>query len=186
MCLTKTKHGADKDAANSEERYTNVVTRKENDEYSVYSTTTTKAERGGQKPYLATVILNKQAHTMEVDSGAACSLISEHTYHSLWPSQPPEIHANNGILKQCSQAALEVKGKIFVEVRYKGTRNTLPLFVIQGQGTSLLGRDWFDALGISVEGVYRVQLQSIEKILTEYFFRGFSGHWGLPDPSNLY
>ncbi|XP_051545274.1 uncharacterized protein K02A2.6-like [Myxocyprinus asiaticus] len=50
------------------------------------------------------------------------------------------MHANNGILKQWSQ----------------------------GQGTSLLGRDWFDALGISVEGVHRVQLQSIEEILTEY------------------
>ncbi|KAK3508287.1 hypothetical protein QTP70_019514, partial [Hemibagrus guttatus] len=37
-----------------------------------------------------------------------------------------------------------------------------------GQGTSLLGRDWFEALGISVEAVHRVQVQSIEEILTEY------------------
>ncbi len=103
------------------------------------------------------MILNKQAHTMEVDSGAACSLISEHTYHSLWPSQTPEMHADSGVLKQWSQATLDVKGKIFVEVTYKATRNTLPLFVIRGQGPSLLGRNWFDALGISVEGVHRVQ-----------------------------
>lgn len=90
---------------------------------------------------MATVILNKQAHTMEVDSGAECSLISEHTYHSLWPSQTPEMHADSGVLKQWSQATLDVKGKIFVEVTYKATRNTLPLFVIRGQGPSLLGRD---------------------------------------------
>ncbi|KAI2667094.1 hypothetical protein H4Q32_031059 [Labeo rohita] len=38
----------------------------------------------------------------------------------------------------------------------------------RGQGTSLLGRDWFDALGISVEGVHRVQFQAMEEILTEY------------------
>lgn len=47
VCLTKTKHGTDKDATRSEERYTNIITRKENNEYSVYSTTT-KAERGGR------------------------------------------------------------------------------------------------------------------------------------------
>ncbi len=42
------------------------------------------------------------------------------------------------------------------------------LFVIRGQGPSLLGRDWFDALRISFEGVHSVQLQSIEEILAEY------------------
>ncbi|KAL0148659.1 hypothetical protein M9458_055986, partial [Cirrhinus mrigala] len=92
----------------------------------------------------------------------------EHTYRSLWPSQPPEMHADSGALKQWSQATLEVKGRIFVEVLFKGTQNTLPLFVIGGQGTSLLGRDWFDALGISIEGVHRVQFQAMEEILTEY------------------
>ncbi|RXN22450.1 Transposon Ty3-I Gag-Pol poly [Labeo rohita] len=78
------------------------------------------------------------------------------------------MHADSGVLKQWSQATLEVKGRIFVEVLFKGTQNTLPLFVIGGQGTSLLGRDWFDALGISVEGVHRVQFQAMEEILTEY------------------
>ncbi len=78
------------------------------------------------------------------------------------------MHADSGVLKQWSQATLDVTGKIFVEVTYKAARNTLPLFVIRGQGPSLLGRNWFDALGISVEGVHRVQLQSIEEILAEY------------------
>uniref|UniRef100_A0A3B3RQE8 ribonuclease H n=1 Tax=Paramormyrops kingsleyae TaxID=1676925 RepID=A0A3B3RQE8_9TELE len=105
---------------------------------------------------------------MEVDSGAACSLISEHTYRSLWPSKPPEMHADSGVLKQWSKATLDVKGRIFVEVLFKGTRNTLPLFIIGGQGTCLLGQDWFEALGISVEGVHRVQFQTMENILTEY------------------
>lgn len=168
VCLTKARHGSDKDSAGSTaEQHTNIITHDPQNEYSVYSATP-KSKLGGQKPYLATVILNKQAHTMEVDSVAACSLISEHTYHSLWPSQPPEMHADNGVLKQWSQATLEVKGKIFVEVMFKATQKTLPLFVIRGQGPSLLGRDWFDALGISIEGVHRVQLQSIEEILAEY------------------
>ncbi len=58
---------------------------------------------------------------MEVYSGGACSLIIEHTYHSLWPSQTPAMHADGGVLKQWSQATLDMEGKIFVEVMYKAT-----------------------------------------------------------------
>ncbi len=112
---------------------------------------------------------------MEVDSGAACSLISEHTYHSMWPSQTPEMHADGGVLKQWSQATLDVKGKIFVEVMYKATRNTLPLFVIRGQGPSLLGRDWFDQSatwqwGAKHESAYvqAKQLLQTDKVLAHY------------------
>ncbi|XP_034780493.2 uncharacterized protein K02A2.6-like [Acipenser ruthenus] len=105
---------------------------------------------------------------MEIDSGSSCSLISDDTYQQLWPSKPPKLSKNNSTLRQWSLTPLKVIGSMQVDVQYNEARNHLPLLVIKGHGTSLLGRDWFDALGISVSGVHQVQQQSVSTILEKY------------------
>ena len=77
---------------------------------------------------------------MEVDTGAAVSLVPEAVCKRLWPSlalQPTPVK-----LKTHCGAPLEVKGQVQVEVQYKGQKASLPLLVIAEDGHSLFGWDW--------------------------------------------
>lgn len=68
---------------------------------------------------MAKVIMNNVPLVMEVDSGSACSLISEAKYHNLWPAEPPPMMQVTGVLKQWSQSQLQVLGKIQVQVEFR-------------------------------------------------------------------
>ena len=57
----------------------------EDSPYALYHVTTHTAA-----PILATVKVNDVSLTMEVDTGASLSFISEETYHQLWPSNQPQ------------------------------------------------------------------------------------------------
>ncbi|XP_064479209.1 uncharacterized protein K02A2.6-like [Ornithodoros turicata] len=96
------------------------------------------------------VEVNGQPLEMEVGSGAVCSVVSERTFRRLRLSkhkpQPCELR-----LRTYSQQELRVFGSTTVNVRYKGRQERLRLVVVKGAGVSLLGRDWFKALGIEVK-----------------------------------
>ena len=80
---------------------------------------------------------------MQLDTGAAVSLISIATYQSLWPpGQPPHLHQSSIKLRTYTGEEPPVKGTIRVSVQYKDQKAELPLMVVGGNGTSLLGRDW--------------------------------------------
>ncbi|XP_051780663.1 uncharacterized protein K02A2.6-like [Erpetoichthys calabaricus] len=122
-----------------------------------------------KKPaYKTTVSLNGQQLRMEVDSGSACSLISDNTYKKLWPNNPPPLVRTDSILWQWSQAPLQVQGKIKVQVEYRHIKTALSLLVVRGQGTSLFGRDSFEALGIELTGVHIIQQHHVTALLEKY------------------
>ena len=90
-------------------------------------------------PITVEVSINGEQVHMEVDTGAAVSLVSE-VCKQLWPSLA--LQQTPVKLKTYSGAPLEVKGRAQVEVRYQGQEASLPLLVVAGEGPSLLGRDW--------------------------------------------
>ena len=58
---------------------------------------------------------------MEVDTGAALSLIRLATYHALWPQdQTPPLKKTDVKLKSYAKTEIHVKGTIDVEVEYQG------------------------------------------------------------------
>lgn len=140
----------------------------ETDENYLINSLTDRNMHQRKMPYNATVTVNSKQLKMEVDSGAACSLISENTFNFLWSDRAPKLIDDDRVLKQWSSAPLNVLGKVIVTVKYRNRECALPLLVIQGHGTSLLGRDWFDALGIEVTGVHQVRQQSTAAILAKY------------------
>ena len=77
---------------------------------------------------------------MELDTGAAVSLVSEYTYRRLCPYRP--LQETTTRLRTYFGEQLMVLGQLDVEVQYRVQRAHLPLCVIQGEGSSLLGRDW--------------------------------------------
>ena len=93
-------------------------------------------------PYYAAVVANGKHLRMEIDTGAALSLISEATYRRLWPTNTPELTSTPIRLRTYTGEGLNVKGSIEVKVEHNGQKENLHLLVVQGNGPSLMGRDW--------------------------------------------
>eukprot|EP00731_Ephydatia_muelleri_P020829 Em0013g556a len=96
-------------------------------------------------PFRVPMEINKASLEMEVDTGAAASVISEVTYRTLWKgkcNERPPLKHTNALLRTYTGERLRILGRIAVQVRYQKQEANLSLLVIGGDGPSLLGRDW--------------------------------------------
>ena len=76
---------------------------------------------------------------MEVDAGAAVSIISEETYKKLFPNL--NLQKVSIGLKTYTGESIPVLGEIVVEVKYQEQSHQLSLIVVKGKGHNLFGRD---------------------------------------------
>ena len=117
-------------------------------EFSIYHTTTT--DRVATKPYTVTVQIDRKDLTMEIDSGATFSIISNNTYETLWPkASGPKMSDTNIPLKTYTRETIKVLGSIDVDFTHNGQTKNLPLLVVAGNGPSLLGCDWLSQLSLN-------------------------------------
>ena len=92
------------------------------------------------QPITAVLELNGRSVPMEVDTGAAVSLIAETTQRRLFPEGV--LEKSKVRLNTYTAEPLPVVGVMRVEVRYGGYTGTHDLYVVTGDGPTLLGRDW--------------------------------------------
>jgi len=85
--------------------------------------------------------INNREVTMELDTGAAVSVISEQTYKTVLLQQPP-LQVSELLLRTYTGERLTVLGKVNVRVRYGEQIVDLPVIVVSGSGPNLMGRDW--------------------------------------------
>ena len=83
-------------------------------------------------PITISVKINDKQVLMELDTGAAVSLVSEDTHKQHWPEY--QLQESTARLKTYSGEHLEVLGSIDVQVAYGEQRVTLPLLVVKGGG----------------------------------------------------
>ena len=132
--------------------------------------------RAEADPITVDLTLNGQRTAMELDTGAAVSLISEETYRKLLSTSALKTTSVN--LQTYTGQSMSVAGQIEVEVRYQQQTHTLPLFLVTGEGPSLLGRNWLKHLILDwktiglvsrCHGEERVKylLQKYESVFTE-------------------
>jgi hypothetical protein len=97
-------------------------------------------------PYKVELEVDGEIMTMEIDTGAAVSLISQKTYSTLFPN----VQLMKPSLKLSTYTAepIRVMGKINVQVKYKGYVGNHDLHIIEGNGPTLLGRDWLSRIQI--------------------------------------
>ena len=99
---------------------------------------------------------------MEIDTGASLSIISEQTKEKLWPSK--RLLPTTAKLRTYSGEEPPVKGTMKFKVLHKGHQNVeLSLIVVNGQGPSLLGRDWMDKLKLNWQEVHQVKCKRCSK-----------------------
>ncbi|XP_055714392.1 uncharacterized protein K02A2.6-like [Phlebotomus papatasi] len=85
---------------------------------------------------------------MEVDSGASNTVISEKDWRNLKISK--DYRECNVKLQTWLKKGVTVKGKLKVKVELADRKVKLPLIITKEGGKPLLGRNWFQALGIKV------------------------------------
>ena len=85
---------------------------------------------------------------MEMDTGAGVTIVSEETFRQLQTRQSMNLSPSEVRLWTCSNHPIEVVGECQVSVQYRSVQQQLPLVVVAGKGSSLLGRNWLMSLGI--------------------------------------
>ena len=125
---------------------------------------------GRVNPYRAVLELNGKPVPMEIDTGAAVSLISQTTQCALFPDATlvkPGVQ-----LRTYTREPIAVVGKMEVEVRHKGYVGRHELFVIKGSGPSLIGRDWLSKIRLdwaSIKAIATSKMNpEVESLLQSY------------------
>ena len=157
--------------------------------FALKATTPTTAPRRphtkDQSPGLLTVdvCLDSNPLTMELDTGAAVSLIIEATYKRLWSatSSRPKLKPTDSTLRGYTGNQLRVLGTIDVHVKVTTSAEPtkqcrLELFVVGGTGRNLFGRSWLKSFRLDwpriLQAINRVDnsLSSpgLESILQKY------------------
>ena len=134
----------------------------EDSEYSLMTINSVSSN----KPMIISVVVDGSPLDMELDTGAAVSLISEERFKQLWPKKP--LQDSSTTLKTYSGEALSVQGTIQVVVEYNQQHASLPLFVVKGNGPSLFGREWLNKITLDWKAINRVQLQAVDELIHSF------------------
>ena len=121
-------------------------------------------------PILVEVQVNGQELTMEVDTGAAVSIVSEQRLKKVLPHA--EIKATDVKLKTYMSERIPLLGVTRVTVKYREQRKKLTLYVTKGEGPTLLGREWLRSIQLDWKTIGLAALDSsharLEALLKDY------------------
>ena len=102
---------------------------------------------GKLQPIMVELTLNGEKTAMELDTGAAVSVISSAAKAKLLPQLKPE--STSVILATYTGEKISVLGQIMVDVKYGKQHKQLPLYVVKGDGPSLLSRNWLTKINLN-------------------------------------
>ncbi|XP_048244738.1 uncharacterized protein K02A2.6-like [Haliotis rufescens] len=171
-----THYKDNRSSTNHANRIDDVSQEDENNEYGLFKVETQHAQNGlsGKRhrvePYLIEVLVNGKKLTMEIDTGAATSVISSSTFHSVWKEgdDRPKLSETNAILRSYNRERIPIVGTTDVQVNYGNQSATLPLTVVEGDGENLLGRDWLQAIRLDWGKILNVRNEGLQDILNSY------------------
>ena len=93
-------------------------------------------------PILVIVDIDRRTVEMEIDTGAAFSLMTEAAFHNLWGnSEQPSLHWSPIRLTTYTGESIQARRSCDVTVTYRNNTHQLQLLVIPGDGPTLLGRN---------------------------------------------
>ena len=103
---------------------------------------------------------------MEVDTGAAVSIMSQTTFDELWPiwSKAPSTVR----LQSYSGEPISVVNSIEVAVEYQEQSAEFAFVIVEGNGPTLLGRDWLKHIRLDRQGIYRLFQPSLKSLLQKH------------------
>ncbi|OWR54061.1 putative RAB GDP/GTP exchange factor, partial [Danaus plexippus plexippus] len=117
--------------------------------------------------YSITLLLNGVPVRMEVDSGAAYSIVNQQTWEKLNDSSVLSVLPNK--LCTWNNSPVQVLGQTLVQVKYKNIKCALNIVVARGVGPNLIGRNWFRQLGITLNiNIIDLDMTGVDKVISKY------------------
>ena len=110
--------------------------------------------RAPSQPIRVKVEINGRPVTMEVDTGAAVSLMSEKNWKDVLSGTP--LKKSSLILQTYTAEQMPVVGECQVAVQYGDQQKMLTLYVVKGHGPSLLGREWLRSIQLDWKSIGQV------------------------------
>ena len=123
-----------------------------------------KIGRQSSEPIMVPLWLNDHKLDMEVDTGAAFSVISETTRQQIFPSET--LHPSDLVLKTYTNEPMKVKGTLNMRVKYGDQKEKLVLVVVEGNGPSLLGRNWLKYIRLNWNTIFTVRTAKMKPLHT--------------------
>nr|XP_055073117.1 uncharacterized protein K02A2.6-like [Misgurnus anguillicaudatus] len=102
---------------------------------------------------------------MQIDTGAAVSIISEEMFQAAFATEPLEVAGVK--LKTYTGEIMPVLGQFKAQVSYEGQSEQLPLIVVKGEGPALCGRNWLQKLTLNWKKIKHVSQVPQPKTLQE-------------------
>ena len=97
--------------------------------------------------FTVTMTINGHSVGMQIDTGAAVSVMSVVTYEQLWPQgNGPTLKPTNTKLTTYSGDVLKTVGTITCNIEYQNQQCQLPLVIVDTPGPTLLGQNWFSQI----------------------------------------
>ena len=119
-----------------------------------------------QKGYTVDVEINGHKVNMQLDTGAAVSIIPETLYNSILRGHPL---TETRPLKSYSGNSLSLLGQLQVTVKHNSQVVTLPLVVAKGNKVPLLGRNWLECINLNWSEIFSVQdTDPLKPLLDKY------------------
>lgn len=112
-----------------------------------------------QKPIMVEVAIDGVPVNMELDTGAAVSVMSVSQFRSLFPRA--HLRRTSLTLRTYTNEPVKPCGVAFVAVQYNAQRQQLPLYVLRQDGQPLLGRSWLQHLKLDwtqIQGLHHMQV----------------------------
>ena len=131
-------------------------------QYSLYQ----NGSKQASKPLQVEVVINGQPLSMELDKGAAVTLVSEETFQSKWSNVT--LQPSTARLHTYSGEPLPVVGQAEVKVQYGEQELRLPLIVVGGKGPSLFGRDWLTRIQLDWKKIHTIQGSTLSSVLDRH------------------
>ena len=131
----------------------------------------TLSEPSGRKPMLAEFKIQGVCLTMEIDTGAAVTLISLVTFNRHFPQMT--LSPSSARLSTYTGQKISVCGEIKVKVRYGQQVRVCTLIVVEGDGPNLVGRDWLRSFKLDWHRIQKVQVsdslnRGLDTLLTRF------------------
>ena len=119
------------------------------------------------KPMIITMNVDNHDIDMEIDTGAALSVISKSEYENCPKQNRPKLEPSGEILRTYTGEKISVVGCLHVKVECNSRVKTLPLYVLPGKGPTLLGRNWLLSVQIDWSKL-AVNKMSTESVTTKF------------------
>ena len=128
-------------------------------------------------PITVDLEINNKKLTMEIDTGATVSIISNETRKKLFPEAI--LAKSSLLLRTYTGEVMPVAGEMNVDVKHGLQTANLTLTVVEGSGPSLFGRDWLGQLQLDWKtiGLARLseqdtQIEALKKKYDKVFSPG--------------